>query len=83
MPEGFGFTQWITTQEAAELTGYSSGYLRAAARKGLIRAEKHGRDWFLDTGDVLAYVERMKELGTSKHNSWIPGGREKDDAVEE
>jgi len=74
--------QWITTQEAAELTGYSAGYIRAAAKKGLIQAEKHGRDWFLDMGDVLVYVEEMRELGTAKHNAWKPGGRRKNDAVD-
>ena len=61
-------TKWITTTEAAELTGYSSVTLRWLVREGRINGHKRGRDWLLDKEGVLAYVEEMKRLGTAKHD---------------
>jgi len=68
MPDDFNPTEWITTKEAAELTGYSTSYLRKAISRGLLRARKRGRDWFLSKAEVLAYAEKMKRLGTAKHD---------------
>ena len=68
MSEDFNPTEWITTKEAARLTGYTTSYLRKAISRGLLRAQKRGRDWFLDKADVLAYTEEMKRLGTAKHD---------------
>jgi excisionase family DNA binding protein len=69
--------EWITTQEAAELTGYSSSYIRKAIHRGRIPAEKFGRDWMLKRSDVLAYAEKMEELGPRKHDPWRTGSRER------
>ena len=67
--------EWITTREAAELTGYSMGYVRNAIHRGRLPAEKFGRDWMLKRSEVLAYAEKMKALGPAKHNPWREGGR--------
>ena len=75
----FDPTTWITTRDAAELTGYASVTLRLLAREGKIKGCKRGRDWFLDKADVLAYAERMEELGAAKHDPWRSGGRERDE----
>lgn len=78
MPD-FDPIEWITTSEAAELTGYTSGYFRKAISRGLICGKKRGRDWFLNKAEVLAYKAKMDALGDSKHNPWKPGGRERKD----
>ena len=70
MADTFDPTQWITTGEAAELTGYSASNFRKAIGRHLLRAEKRGRDWFLDRGEVLHYAETMRLLGPTKHNPW-------------
>jgi len=62
--------QWITTQEAATLTGYSAAYFRQLIRAGRLVAKKRGRDWFLSRAEVLAYAEEMQRLGPAKHNPW-------------
>jgi excisionase family DNA binding protein len=64
-PEG-----WITTSEAAELTGYEQAYFRILAKQGKVAAIKVGRDWLLDRESVLAYKARMDVLGPQKHNPW-------------
>jgi len=68
MPDNFNPSEWITTAEAAELTGYSSVTFRWLVREGKIKGQKRGRDWFLDKKSVLAYVEKMENLGTAKHD---------------
>lgn len=59
---------WVTTDEAARLTGYTSSYFRKAIKRGLLHAKKHGRDWVLSKREVRAYAARMKRLGRKKHN---------------
>ena len=70
MGDNFNPTEWITTKEAAELTGYSDARFRQLAARGVIVARKRGRDWFLDKASVLAWAEEMKRLGPQKHNPW-------------
>jgi excisionase family DNA binding protein len=65
---GFNPLEWITTKEAAELTGYSPVTLRQFAREGRIEGRKRGRDWFINKENVLTYVEEMERLGTAKHD---------------
>jgi excisionase family DNA binding protein len=62
--------EWITTQQAAALTGYSPSRFRQLAKRGVILARKFGRDWSLNKAAVLAYHQKMQQLGTSKHNPW-------------
>ena len=78
MVDGFDPTTWITTNEVADLTGYSPVTLRQFAREGKITGCKRGRDWFLDKADVLAYAEFVHPLGAAEHDPWRSGGRERD-----
>jgi excisionase family DNA binding protein len=39
---------WLTTQEAATLSGYDIQHVRRLAREGKIGAVKRGRDWWID-----------------------------------
>lgn len=73
--------QWITTAEAAELTGYTPAYFRQLIRRGKLHSvKKRGRDWFLDKAEVLAYKQKMERLGDAKYDPWRTGARQaKDD----
>ena len=66
----FDPAEWITTQEAAALTGYAAVTWRLFARQGKVKSMKRGRDWFLARAEVLAHIEAMQRLGTAKHNPW-------------
>jgi len=68
MPDDFNPTEWITTQEAAELTGYHVKYMRRLVKEGKIAGAKRGRDWWIDKQSVLAYMREMELLGTQKHD---------------
>ncbi len=77
MGEVFNPTEWITTKEAAELTGYTARYFRMAIAKGRLRGIKRGRDWFLKRQEVLDYAEEMRRLGPQKHDPWRVGARKR------
>lgn len=80
--------EWITTNEAAELTGYSAVTMRQFAREGRLLSMKRGRDWFLSKAAVIAYHQEMQRMGALKHNPWREDleeqgrGRQKADGAE-
>ena len=50
---------WITTEEAAGLSGYSLQYVQRLARQGRIGAVKKGRDWWVDRDRFVGHPEAM------------------------
>jgi excisionase family DNA binding protein len=66
VPEG-----WISSKEAAKLTGYTVLYLCRLARDGRLRATKLGRDWLFERESLLKWKSQMDELGTKKHSPEI------------
>ncbi|MGQ9600608.1 MAG: helix-turn-helix domain-containing protein [Anaerolineae bacterium] len=52
---------WMTTQEAAEYSGYDVEHVRRLARQGKIGAVKKGRDWWIDVEQFTAYLNAMIE----------------------
>ncbi len=81
MPEDFD--QWITTREAAELSGYRPLNIIRLVHKGHVRGVKFGRDWIVNKADVLAYVAEIERLGRAKFDPWRTGARRKDDETGE
>jgi excisionase family DNA binding protein len=76
---------WVTTQQAAELSGYTVVYVRRLIKRGRVEAIKTGRDWLINHSSLLAYKARMDVLGPQKHNPWredlqTGGRREEQDA---
>lgn len=57
---------WITSTEAAEVSGYHLEHVRLLARQGRIGAVKKGRDWWIDRDKFRAYLAAVEELGTKK-----------------
>ena len=54
-------TQWITTQEAAELTGYSAEYIRRLLRLGRLERQKWGNQWMVSRAALLEYKAEMEK----------------------
>jgi excisionase family DNA binding protein len=61
-------SHWITTQEAADLSGFHPEYLRRLARQGKISAEKKGRDWRIDRDVLHAYLQTVEDLSPQKYD---------------
>ncbi len=53
--------EWITTQEAAELSGYHPDHLRRLIRAGSIRAKKFGIVWQVDRHSLLDYMTQGQQ----------------------
>lgn len=61
------FHTWITTAEAAELTGYAQVTIRQYIHRGTFDAIKRGKTWFVNRYEVLDYKRRMDEAGSAKY----------------
>ena len=48
---------WLTTQEAAKLTGYNIQHIRRLIRTDKLIARKLGRDWVIDRNSLLDYMK--------------------------
>ena len=57
---------WITTQEAAELSGYHPTYLRWLIRQGEIPARKFGPLWQVNRTGLIAFLEEAKKSGDKR-----------------
>ena len=79
MTDNFNPTEWITTAEAAKLTGYSIQYLRRLVRQKKVKARKWANAWMVHRAALLDYQQQMEALGPDKHNPWRTGTRHKDD----
>ena len=54
---------WITTTEAAELTGYHVDHVRRLVLAGKIEARKFGRDWQVNKGNLMDYFRKAAKQG--------------------
>lgn len=59
-----------TTKEAAKILGLSPVTMRIYANKGIIKAQKRGRDWFISQTEVTKFKlrERKKNGSRQKKN---------------
>jgi excisionase family DNA binding protein len=57
---------WITTKQAAELSGYHPEHLRELIREGKVKARKFGIVWQVDRVSLLAYLRKVEKLGAKR-----------------
>ena len=60
---------WITTEEAAEISGYHVVYLRGLIRRAKIKAQKKGGAYWVDRQSLLAYLKAAMESGDKRHGA--------------
>lgn len=77
MSRDFNPKEWLTTAEAAEVTGYNVRYLRQLVNQGKVRAIKRGGIFWIEKESAVAYADKMRELGPAKHDPWRAGARTK------
>ena len=64
-------THWLTTHEAAEISGYSVDYVRKLMRLGKVSGRFRGVMWWVDKESLRAYLYLMDTLGAKRYH---PGG---------
>ncbi len=67
-------TNWITTAEAAELSGYHPDYIRQLIRQGKIKADRKGTMFWIDRSSLFSFV-RHAEKAKSKDQRHGPHGK--------
>lgn len=60
---------WITTTEAAGLSGYHPERVRELVRGGQIEARKFGTIWQVSRSSLLAYLQAAEKTGDGR---WGP-----------
>lgn len=64
--------KWLTLAEAAELTGYTDGYLRRMLRNGELKGEKFSeRLWLVDKRDAEKLAKKPHILGRPRSGKKI------------
>jgi excisionase family DNA binding protein len=58
--------EWLTTREAAELTGYHPLHIRRLIHAGRVKAIKKGRDWLVSKTGLLNYMDQVRDLGDKR-----------------
>lgn len=53
---------WITTSEAADLSGYHPERIRELIRDGKVAARKFGPIWQVDRTSLLAYIKAAEQV---------------------
>jgi excisionase family DNA binding protein len=53
----------VTLIEAAARLGTSPDNLRGAIKRGSLKAEKHGRDWWVTEAEIERYRRESRRVG--------------------
>lgn len=59
--------EWLTVQEAANLTSYHAEYLRLLIREGKIAAHKFGPVWAINKSSLLTYLKIAEKSSDKRH----------------
>ncbi len=57
---------WITTKQAAELSGYTMKHVRRLIVAGKVNGQRFGRDWQISRQSLLVYVRKSEKLGEKR-----------------
>jgi len=57
------FDEWITTTEAARISGYHIEHIRRLIRGGHINARKWGKEWMVDKLSLFDYLKKEIKPG--------------------
>jgi excisionase family DNA binding protein len=58
--------KWITTRQAAEISGYHPKHIPRLIKTGKIKARKFGDVWQVDRVSLLAYLRKAEKLGEKR-----------------
>jgi excisionase family DNA binding protein len=59
--------EWLTTKDAADLSGYHPERLRELVREGKIQGQKFGIVWQVNRASLLAYLRAARTSEDKRH----------------
>jgi excisionase family DNA binding protein len=57
---------WITTSEAAKISGYHPKHIRRLVIAGSVKGQRFGRAWQVDRASLLAYIRKIGKIGEKR-----------------
>ncbi len=57
---------WITTNEACKISGYTSRHIRRLLESELVEGKRWGRDWQVSKTSLLDYMKRTENKGEKR-----------------
>lgn len=57
---------WITTTEAAEISGYTRQHVRLLITSGKVKGQRFGREWQVSRSSLLAHAAKSEKLGAKR-----------------
>ena len=54
---------WLTTNQAAEMSGYQTERIRELLRAGKVIGQKFSTVWMVNQQSLLSYLEKMENMG--------------------
>jgi excisionase family DNA binding protein len=60
--------EYVSVEEAAQITGYSEQYIRRLLRKQRVNAVKKGPMYWIELESLKAYKREMDVLGREKYD---------------
>ena len=58
---------WISIEDAEDLSGYHPEHIRRLMREGKISGEKKGGQWWIDRKSFLDYLKEAKNSEDKRH----------------
>jgi hypothetical protein len=58
--------EWITVNEAANISGYNEEHITRLIREEKITAQKFSIVWQVSRASLLAYIEKIGKLGNKR-----------------
>lgn len=56
----------LTTKQAATELGIQPGSVKKLCQRGILKAERIGRDWLIEAGEVERYKRESRKAGRPK-----------------
>lgn len=61
-------TEYVTTAEAAQISGFNEEYVRRLVRTKKVDAVLKGGAYWIDANSLRSYIAQVEELGTQRFN---------------
>lgn len=58
--------QWLTVNEAAEISGYHPEHIRELLRESKVKGRKFGPLWQVERVSLLTYVRKINGIGAKR-----------------
>jgi len=67
--------EWLTSYDAAHMSGYNPDYIRQLIRSKKVTGRKWGPSWQVNRESLKAYMKKAEKMGERRGAKPIPGSK--------